>query len=45
MYQRLIDTYLDLKNLTALLNECLEKGVSPDELKLADVSPVFKKKV
>ena len=36
-----IDIYL--KKLTALVNDCLENGVFPGELKLADVSPVFKK--
>ena len=28
--------------LTALVKDCLENGVLPDELKLADASPVFK---
>lgn len=36
-----IDIYL--KDLTALTNDCLEKGVFPNELKLADASSVFKK--
>ena len=31
-----------MKDITALVNDCLEKGVFPYELKLADVSPVFK---
>ena len=31
------------KELTALINNCLKDGLFPNELKLADVSPVFKK--
>ena len=37
------NTNIYLKDLTALVNDCLEKGVFRDELELADVSPVFKK--
>ena len=36
-----IDIYL--KDLTALVNDCFEKGVFQDELKLVDVSIVSKK--
>ena len=32
-----------LKELTPLVNDCIEKGVFPYKLKLADVSHVFKK--
>ena len=28
--------------LTELLNSCISKGVFPDELKLEDISPIFK---
>ena len=31
-----------LKDLTAIVNDCLENGVFPHQLKLAAVSPVFK---
>ena len=31
------------KELTALINNCLKDGLFPNELKLADASPVFKK--
>ena len=31
------------KKLTATINSCIEKGLFPDELKIADVSPIFKK--
>ena len=30
------------KELTAIANNCLKDGLFPNELKLADVSPVFK---
>ena len=30
------------KELTAIINNCLKDGLFPNELKLADVSPVFK---
>ena len=29
--------------LTIIINNCLKDGLFPNELKLADVSPVFKK--
>ena len=32
-----------LSGLTILINNCLKKGVFPDELKLADVTPIFQK--
>ena len=31
------------KELTTIINNCLKDGLFPNELKLADVSPVFKK--
>ena len=31
------------KGLTTIINNCLKDGMFPNELKLADVSPVFKK--
>ena len=31
------------KELATIINSCLEKGVFPNELKIADVSPIFKK--
>ena len=31
------------KELATIINSCLEKGVFPDELKIADVSPIFNK--
>ena len=31
------------KELTAIINNCSQDGLFPNELKLADVSPVFKK--
>ena len=33
------------KEITFIINDCLEKGIFPDDLKLADVSPMFKKKI
>ena len=32
-----------LSELTILINNCLKKGVFPDDLKLADITPIFKK--
>ena len=32
-----------LSELTILINNCLKKGVFPDDLKLADIAPVSKK--
>ena len=32
-----------LPELTILINNCLNKGVLPDDLKLADITPIFKK--
>ena len=32
------------KKLTTIINNCLNDGLFPNELKLADVSPVFRKK-
>ena len=29
--------------MTFMINDCIEKGIFPDDLKLADVSPIFKK--
>ena len=31
------------KELTTIINNCLKDGLHPNELKLADLSPVFKK--
>ena len=36
-----MDVYL--LELTILINNCLMKGVFPDDLKLADITPKFKK--
>ena len=36
-----INTYLS--ELTILINNCLKEGVFPDDLKLADITPIFKK--
>ena len=33
------------RELTTIINKCLSNGLFPSELKLADVSPVFKKDV
>ena len=35
-----INTYLS--KLTTLINNCLRKGVFPDDLKLVDITPIFK---
>ena len=32
-----------LSELTILISNCLKKGVFPDDLKLADITPIFKK--
>ena len=32
-----------IKEITFILNDYIEKGIFPDDLKLADVSPIFKK--
>ena len=32
-----------LKEITFIINDCIENGIFPDDLKLADVSPIFKK--
>ena len=31
------------KEITFIINDSIEKGIFPDDLKLADVSPIFKK--
>ena len=36
-----VNTYLS--ELTILINNCLKNGVFPDDLKLADITPIFKK--
>ena len=36
-----VDVYI--KEITFIINDCIEKGIFPDDLKLADVSPIFKK--
>ena len=42
MIKKSINAYLS--ELTILINNCLTKGVFPDDLKLADITPIFKKK-
>ena len=37
-----VDIYI--KEITFIINGCTENGIFPDDLKLADVSPIFKKK-
>ena len=32
-----------IKEITFIINDCIENGVFPDDLILADVSPIFKK--
>ena len=32
-----------IKEITFIINECTENGIFPDDLKLADVSLIFKK--
>ena len=32
-----------LSELTVLINNCLKKGIFPDGLKIADITPIFKK--
>ena len=32
-----------IKEITFIINDCIEKGIFPNDLKLADVSPIFKK--
>ena len=36
-----VDIYI--KEITFIINECIENGIFPDDLKLADVSRIFKK--
>ena len=36
-----VDIYI--KEITFIINDCIEKGLFPDDLKLADASPIFKK--
>ena len=36
-----VDIYI--KEITFIINDCIEKGIFPDDLKLDDVSPIFKK--
>ena len=36
-----VDIYI--KKITFIINDCFEKGIFPYDLKLADVSPIFKK--
>ena len=38
-----VDIYI--KDVTFIINDCIEKGVFHDDLKLADVSLIFKKKI
>ena len=32
-----------LSEITILINNCIKEGVFPDDLKLADITPIFKK--
>ena len=34
---------IHIKEITFIINGCIESGTFPDDLKLADVSPIFKK--
>ena len=36
-----VDIYI--KEITFIINDCIENGIFPDNLKLVNVSPVFKK--
>ena len=36
-----VDIYI--KEIAFIINDCIENGIFPDDLKLADVSPIFKK--
>ena len=36
-----VDIYI--KEITFIINDCIENGIFPDDLKLADISPIFKK--
>ena len=36
-----VDIYI--KEITFIINDCIGKGIFPDDLKLADVSPIFEK--
>ena len=36
-----VDIYI--KEIKFIINDCIEKRIFPDDLKLADVSPIFKK--
>ena len=36
-----LDIYI--KEIRFIINDCIEKGIFLDDLKLADVSPIFKK--
>ena len=36
-----VDIYI--KEITFIINDCIENGIFPDNLKLANVSPIFKK--
>ena len=36
-----VDIYI--KEITFIINDCIEKGIFPDDLKLAHVSPIFRK--
>ena len=36
-----VDIYI--KEITFIINDCIENGIFPDDLKLADVSTIFKK--
>ena len=36
-----VDIYI--KEIKFIINDCIENGIFPDDLKLADISPIFKK--
>ena len=41
--QGVIMSLVDVKEITIIINGYIEKGIFPDDLKLVDVSPIFKK--
>ena len=39
--KKIVDIYI--KEITFIINDCIENGIFPDNLKLVNVSPIFKK--
>ena len=39
--KKIVNNYV--KDITILINDCIEKGIFPDDLKFADVSPTSQK--